>query len=154
VSVSVRWHHKQAQRLPLRRAGGQSRKEEHEDALLSTICCSCWSCALQKGVECTRYAAGGKGGVTETEQGETTHLQVVADHHLQHKEELSIRDESVTVHVVDLEGDCECAGKRWTPSRQYSYRKKRRKATRYNSHFNFSSLSPLLENALNPATNS
>lgn len=32
-------------------------------------------------------------------------LEVVADHHLEDKEELPIRDKTVSVHVVHLEGD-------------------------------------------------
>ena len=32
-------------------------------------------------------------------------VQVVADHHLQHLEQLAVRDEAVVVDVVDLEGE-------------------------------------------------
>lgn len=35
-----------------------------------------------------------------------TDLEVVSNHHLEHEEQLSIRDEAVSVHVVHLECDC------------------------------------------------
>jgi hypothetical protein len=35
------------------------------------------------------------------------HLQVVANHHLQNEEKLSIRDEAISIYVVHLERDCQ-----------------------------------------------
>jgi hypothetical protein len=32
-------------------------------------------------------------------------LQIIAHHHLEHKKQLPVRNESITIHVVDLEGD-------------------------------------------------
>lgn len=76
------------------------------ESLLSTICCSCWSCRATAG-------SAGTGPVSlrrEEPQRAPTHLQVVSDHHLEHQEKLSIRDEAVPVHVVHLERDCEPKG--------------------------------------------
>jgi len=42
----------------------------------------------------------------EGRESSKAHLQVGSDHHLQHQEQLSIRDEPVSIHVVHLEGNC------------------------------------------------
>jgi hypothetical protein len=34
------------------------------------------------------------------------YFEIRPNHHLQYQEELSVRDEAVSVHVVDLERDC------------------------------------------------
>ena len=65
--------------------------------VLSTICCSCASCKARKGKpsqwDDPKRARG------------RPDLEIRADHHLEHEEELAVRDEAIAVHVVHLEGD-------------------------------------------------
>lgn len=35
-----------------------------------------------------------------------TYFEIVANHHLEHQEQLSIRDEPIPVHIIHLERDC------------------------------------------------
>lgn len=73
-------------------------------------------------------------------------LQVVAHHHLQHEEQLAVRDEPVAVDVIHLERDC--------PARQLRQLLRNGKGGRGGVQRSFSSRPPRLLNALSPPTNS
>ena len=90
--------------------------------VLSTICCNCWS-----------YSSA----LIPIER-RSTDLQVVPHHLLQYQIQLSIRDESVSVHVVHLECNLLVS----------------HVLEQAHLHRSFSSLPPLLLKALRPPTNS
>ena len=48
-------------------------------------------------------------------------LEVVANHHLEHLEQLSIGDEAVPVYVVDLECNCVCGEGGWVAQQTTVY---------------------------------
>ena len=101
--------------------------------VLSTICCSCWSCTSAH---------------LRNRLLEPTRLEVVADHLFQDEVKLAITDVPISVHVVHFERDC---GQVPPLHRDIvcSFH-----PGVGDSHRNFSSLPPFDENALRPPTNS
>jgi hypothetical protein len=69
-----------------------SRSRSPSMIVLSTICCSCWSCSK------TRLQR-----VPKSFEWTYTDLEIVPNHHLQYQKQFSIGNKTISIYIINLE---------------------------------------------------